>query len=135
MNDLILIQTAAGLFLVGFLLFLLFGIKFHRLNKYTKETLLKCDALQSHITAMCSAAVNIGNSIDQLDRKIELLTDRQEKYELKEPRGKTRTYSQAKMLLNNGVKLNEIVEHCGMSYGEVELVAMMNKLEEKKSRH
>jgi len=113
----------------------LLGIRLFRLNRNCHDALVKCDTLQNHISAMCSAAVNIGKNIDQLNTKLDALTDRQEKYELKEPEGKTRTYGQAKVLLDNGVKLDEIVENCGMSYGEVELIDLMNRLEAKQSKH
>ncbi len=134
-NELSSVQLAIGLFFLVLLFMSLLGIRLHRSNRDCRDALSKCDTLQNHIAAMCSAAVNIGKSIDQLDRKLDTLTDRQEKYELKEPQGKTRTYGQAKVLLNKGVAMHEIVENCGMSYGEVELIDLMNRLEEKQSKH
>lgn len=135
MNDIIIIQSIAGLFLIGFLLLVLMGIRIYRLNNNYQDALQKCDTSQSHIAAMCSAAVNIGKTIDQMDRKIEALSDRQEKYELTEPQGKTRTYSQARILLNNGANLDDVAESCGMPYGEAELIAMMVELEAQQLPH
>ena len=135
MNEISLTEVASGLFFAGLLCAPFLGIRLYRLNKNCHDALLKFDMLQNHVAAMCSAAVNIGKSIDHLDRKLDALADRQEKYELKEPQGMTRTYGQAKVLLNNGVKMDEIVENCGMSYGEVELIDLMNRLEVKQSKH
>jgi len=127
MKDAVFIQTVIGLFSVCFLLFVLAGIKIRTLNRNYHEVLLKNKALQSDFSAMCSAAVNIGNHIDQLDGNIKALAVRQSKHELEEPQ--TRSFSQAKVLLGNGAEIEDVIDNCGMSYGEAELIAMMSKLE------
>jgi len=134
-KDIVFIQSIVGLFLIVFLLVLLLAVRAYRLNKICQDALSKCSMLQNHIAAICSTSVNIGKNFDKMDKKIDALADRQEKYELKEPQGKARTYGQAKVLLDKGVELDDIVENCGMSYGEVELIAMVNKLEDTQSQH
>jgi len=135
MSEINFIEVAAGMFFVLLLCVTLLSIRIYRINKNCHDALLKCATLQNHISSMCSAAINVGKSIDQLDRKLDTLVSRQEVYELKEPEGKARTYGQAKVLLDKGVKMDEIVENCGMSYGEVELIDLMSRLESKQSKH
>jgi len=129
------INPVAGFFVVLSLCILFLGIRIYRLDKNYKSVVTKCDTLQSHITAMCSAAVNIGKNIDQLDKKVDALTERQEKYELNESQEQTMNYGQAKVLLNRGANVEDVVENCGVTYGEAELIAMMSKLEAQQSRH
>lgn len=134
MNNVELLQLVSGVVIVSFLLYVLSSIKISRLNKKYHELILKNKALQSDFSAMCSAAVNIGNKLDQLDTRFKALTYRQDKYEFKsDPRD--HSYNQAKVLLNNGANIDDIVENCDMTYGEAEFIAMMQRLETKQSQH
>jgi len=131
MTDVLVIQTVIGLFTISSLLFGLSLIKIHKININYQEVLLKNKTLQSDISVMCTAAANLGEHIDKLDANIRILTARQNKHELDEPQ--TRSFSQARVLLGNGADIVDVIDNCGMSYGEAELIAAMKKLETRQS--
>ena len=133
MNSINILQIVAGMFAISTLFYFLAECRISKLNKSIKSLQIKNNALQNDFTAICSSAVNMGNRIESLDTIINTLTDRQEKYELQDPSNKT--YKQAKILLNNGVDLEDVVDNCDVTYGEAELLAMLQRHEKQGSHH
>lgn len=133
MNSIYILEVMAGVVMISGLFYALLRIRTNRLDKKVEQLLINNRVLQSDFTAMCSAAVNMGNRIEALDNHIRSLTSRQEKIELNEPG--QRSYKQAKVLLENGVNLDDIVDNCGVTYGEAELLAILSRHEKQDPRH
>lgn len=123
MNDAILMQTVTGLFIVCAVYFMLSGIKIRALNRKYNELVLKNKSLQADVSAMCEIVINTRAYTDKLDTNTKDL----EVYEPGEP--KNRLFRQAGVLLGNGAEIGDVMDNCGISYGEAELIAMMSKLE------
>ena len=123
MNDAILMQTVTGLFIVCAVYFVLSGIKIRALNRKYNELVLKNKSLQADVSAMCEIVINTGAYTDKPDTNTKNL----EVYEPGEP--KNRLFRQAGVLLGNGAEIGDVMDNCGISYGEAELLAMMSKLE------
>ncbi len=126
MTDAILMQTVIGLFTACFIFFVYSGVKIRTLNKKYKEILLINKSLQGDLSAICAAVVNTGDDADKLDTNIRVLPVNQSKQKT-EPQN--RSFSQARVLLGNGAAIGDVIDNCGISHGEAELIVMMNKLE------
>jgi len=127
MTDAILMQTVIGLFTACSMFFVYLGVKIRTLKKKHKEVLLRNESLQGDLSAICAVVVNTGDDADKLDTNIRTRTVHQSKYQTGEPQN--RSFSQARVLLGNGAEIGDVMDNCSISYGEAELIAMMNTLE------
>lgn len=91
-------------------------------------------AMQKDLRALCNAAVQVGERLNRLEQEIKgvqsrqrELGSRQDKLDLAEP--EARTFDQAVKLVRKGATVDELVEICGLSRGEAELIAMMHRLD------
>ena len=135
MIDAIFTQTVIGLFTACFIFLVFSGVKIRALKMKYKEVLLINKSLQGDLSAMCAAVVDTGVAIgvttgdyvDKQDTNTRTRTVQQSKHERVKPQN--RSISQARVLLDNGAEIGDVIDNCGISYGEAELIAMMNKLE------
>jgi len=91
----------------------------------------RASALQNDMRALCTAAVNVGERINQLERRLRQLALRQDELGVQQTQseGEGRTFEQAAKMVRKGASVDEVVEICGLSRGEAELIAMMQRLE------
>jgi signal transduction histidine kinase len=90
-------------------------------------------ALQHDLRSLCNAAVGMGERVNQMERRLRQLAERQEALGLRQDQlnqedPEARTYSQAIKMAHKGAGVDDLVEVCGLSRGEAELVAMMHRL-------
>lgn len=90
-------------------------------------------ALQHDLRSLCNAAVGMGERVNQMERRLRQLAERQEALGLRQEQlnqedPEARTYSQAIKMAHKGASVDDLVEVCGLSRGEAELVAMMHRL-------
>jgi hypothetical protein len=81
--------------------------------------------LQSDVHALCAGAVNIGNHMSALERKIRRLTERQEQLDRRDP--VQQTYAHAIRLAQQGVEVSVLMESCGLAQGEAELLLRLHR--------
>lgn len=94
-------------------------------------------AIQKDLRALCNAAVAVGQRINRAERRLQLLTERQEELGMRQERmdrgdPEAQSYNQAIKLATKGAGVDEIIDVCGLSRGEAELIAMMHRLEQAK---
>lgn len=92
------------------------------------------EALQADLRSLCSAAVQVGQRVHQIEslvkatqRRQKELGVRQEQLEVQSDPDE-RHFDQAIKLAQKGSSVEELMELCAISYGEAELITMMNRL-------
>lgn len=90
-------------------------------------------SLQADLRALCNAGVTMGERLHQTERRVKQLTQqqealgmRQEQINKEEP--EARAYAQAIKMAQKGASVDDLMDVCGLSRGEADLVAMMHRL-------
>ncbi len=83
--------------------------------------------LQADMRALATSAVGVGERVRELEQRLRQLADRQEQQALSEPA--SQSYQQARKLAQRGADTEELVEIYGLTQGEAELIAMLNRME------
>ena len=84
--------------------------------------------LEADMRALATSAVGVGERVRDLEQRLRQLADRQEQQALSEPA--SQPYQQARKLAQRGVDTEELVEIYGLTQGEAELIAMLNRMEQ-----
>lgn len=92
--------------------------------------------LRSDLRAMCSAAVAMGERVHHLERQLREMAARQEALGMRQeqmghqvPVAEEQSYDHAIKLAHKGAGVADLIEVCGLTRGEAELVAMMHRLD------
>lgn len=90
-------------------------------------------SLQNDLRALCNAAVGMGDRVNQMERRLRQVSERQEALGLRQEQlnqedPEARAYSQAIKMAHKGANVDDLIDVCGLSRGEAELVAMMHRL-------
>jgi len=92
--------------------------------------------IQRDLRALCNSAVTVGERIKRAERRLQQLTERQDELGLRQdqidqedPEG--RAYAQAVKMAQKGARAEELMEMCGLTRGEADLIAMMHRLDQK----
>lgn len=92
-------------------------------------------SIQRDLRALCNSAVTVGERINRAERRVQQLAERQEELGLRQdqidqedPEG--RAYAQAVKMAQKGAAAEELMEVCGLTRGEAELIAMMHRLDQ-----
>lgn len=94
----------------------------------------RLQSMQNDLRALCSAAVSMGERIGNIERRQQQLSSQQQELgkrqqQLQQKVPDAQAYAQAIKLAHKGADVDDLVEACGLSRGEAELVAMMHRLE------
>jgi hypothetical protein len=81
--------------------------------------------LEQELGALCSASVGAGEHLVKMEQQVRRITERQDQLEMRA--GAERPYSRASELVNRGAGIDELVERCGLTRGEAELLVMMQR--------
>jgi len=81
--------------------------------------------LEQELGALCSASVGAGEHVVKLEQQVQRAVERQNQLEMRAIA--ERPYSQANQLVEKGANINELVETCGLTRGEAELLVMMRR--------
>lgn len=119
-----------GLFAVVFLVILLLItveiVRGVRYRKHAQEQDAALHRLQSDVHALCAGAINISNHMTTLEQKIRRLSERHNQLELRDPM--QQTYDHAIRLAQQGAGVNDLVERCGLTRGEAELLLRIHRV-------
>jgi len=91
------------------------------------------DDLQRNFNALCSGSVGVGKRISRLESKTRQQADRQLRLEDKAP--DLQNYGNAARLANKGADMDELVDYCGLSRGEAELILFLNSQQQEQQTH
>jgi hypothetical protein len=103
---------------------LLFWVMMQRSRKAQQQLHEQIDSLRTDINALYSGAVGIGKRLNNIERKLRLNSERQDKLELRDV--DQASYDHAARLVKKGAEVNELVDSCGISKGEAELIKLLN---------
>ncbi len=74
--------------------------------------------------AMFSASRGVDKRLARIEKKVKIQHERQDKLELHEPN--LQSYGQAAKMVRKGADADELVDTCGLSRGEAELIMFLN---------
>lgn len=102
-------------------------------RRIVKEQRHTISLLTADLRALCNAGVTMGERLHKMERQVRQLAQqqtalgqRQEQIDQQEP--EARAYTQAIKMAQKGASIDDLVDVCGLSRGEAELVAMMHRL-------
>ncbi len=115
--------------LLGVLIQSIALLRVKRSNREVAEVLQEAQRrikqMEQELGALCSAAVGAGEHVIQLEQKVKRIIERQNLLELRA--SSDRPYSQASQLVHRGADIKELVDSCGLTRGEAELLVMMQR--------
>ena len=128
MITLILSTVIAGLF-IG-MLFQMAAVRHVRrehvvLRKLHASAAERIRQLDQELAALCSASVGAGEHVLRLEQQMQRIIERQNGLEMRST--SDRPYNQASQLVNKGANIEELVDTCGLTRGEAELLVMMQR--------
>ncbi len=120
MTDLI-VFSLLGLFAIAqvFLFWHLRGL--HARDQQHLQTI---ERLQADVNALCRAAKGAGEHVSRVEQLLHRLTERHDQLELRT--GGDRSYAQAIRTVQHGGKVVDLVDNCGLTRGEAELIVMLH---------
>lgn len=126
-------SSAAVPLLVGALVLSLFalvlaGVALWSMRRERARLAREAEVVRGDMRALVSAAVGVGERVMRLERQLTQLAERQDQLDLNDPAHQS--YQQAIRMARRGSDMNELIEVCGLTRGEAELVAMLHRLEE-----
>lgn len=80
---------------------------------------------EQELAALCSAAAGAGDHVLTLEQQVQRILERQNLQELRS--GGERPYTRASQLVHKGADIEELVDSCGLTQGEAELLVMMQR--------
>lgn len=81
--------------------------------------------LEQELSALCSASVGAGDHLVKLEQQVQRIGERQGLLEVRA--GGNRPYGQASQLVHKGADIEELVDTCGLTRGEAELLVLMQR--------
>lgn len=98
-----------------------------QLQKMDRELEKAHSALRSDVKALFDSAKGLGSKLNQIERQMRSMEERQDQLSLKEP--SEQAYSHSVRLIKSGVPVEQVIEQSGLSRGEVELLLLLNRIE------
>ncbi len=102
------------------------------LSRRHRAQQLRLEAVQSDLRALCNAVMSLAQRQGLVEQQLRQVAARQEELGLRQEQNDdpdARSYEQADKLLRKGASAEELVEICGISRGEAELLVMMRRLD------
>lgn len=81
--------------------------------------------LEQEIGALCSASMGAGEHVVRLEQQVQRIVERQNRQDMQT--AVERPYSQASQLVTHGADIDELMQTCGLTRGEAELLIMMQR--------
>jgi len=81
--------------------------------------------IEQEIGALCSASMGAGEHVIRLEQQVQRIVERQNQLDMRV--NVERPYSRATQLVTRGADIDELVETCGLTRGEAELLVMMQR--------
>jgi hypothetical protein len=118
----------ASALLLSLLAVALAGLAHLSMRRERARLAREAEVVRGDMRALVSAAVGVGERVMRLERQLTQLAERQDQLDLNDPAHQS--YQQAIRMARRGSDMNELIEVCGLTRGEAELVAMLHRLEE-----
>lgn len=122
-----------GLFILALFSWLFTWYTHQQLDKVKQQLLAVEKTLRSELASLSSGAIGVGQRIIAAEKKLGNLQSLQESQQQMTPENKP--YQQAESLIAQGADVNQLVEQCGLSEAEAQLMTMMKKGEGTQQSH
>lgn len=96
-----------------------------RLRRVEEALQAALDGLHGDVRALCTTSSRAGDHLLDLERRTRRLMEQQEQLEMKSP--VTGSYRHAIALARRGADKEALVQTCGLSRGEAELVELLHR--------
>lgn len=100
---------------------------FHRQNKKMRKEADKMKKIQQDLRALVTASIGMGERMLEVERRNRRLADRQEHLDIYD--AANQPYEQAVRMAQSGADSDELVNTCGLSKTEADLIKMIHKLD------
>jgi len=97
----------------------------HQARQQMREDITR---LHADLAALCKSSVGAGDHVVKLEHQVNRLLERQTQTEMRT--STERPYSAAIQLVRQGSDAGELVEKCGLTRGEADLIAMLHGVAE-----
>jgi len=122
--SLLTVLSLAGVAALGYLLYQS-RLSVAELAYDSRNLRERLQQLEQEIGALCSASMGAGEHVVRLEQQVQRIVERQNQIDMRV--NIERPYSQATQLLTRGADIEELVETCGLTRGEAELLVMMQR--------
>lgn len=85
------------------------------------------EVLKSDMRALVSAAIGVGERVHRIEKSLKEVSHRQEVIDQTDPGAQA--YQQAIKMAQKGSSIEELIDICGLTRGEAELIAMLHRME------
>ncbi len=119
LNTILLLSSVVFLFLAGVAIHFL-----RRQNKQQQQTLA---AVKNDLRALTTAAVSVGERLLEVERRQRRLAERQEQVDIYD--SANQPYEHAIRMVEKGASVEQLVDVCGLSTNEAELLHMMHRFD------
>ena len=109
----------------GLLLLALSG--FHHQQRKIRKNADLLQRTQNDLRALITASVGMGERMLEMERRQRRLAERQEQLDIYD--AANQPYEQAIRMAQNGSKIEELVDICGLSKTEAELIKIMHRFD------
>lgn len=118
-------MVLAVLLALGLVVVLLIGLL--RTRQGLRQTRQQQEALQADLRALVSAAIGVGERVHRIEKSLREVSHRQEQIDQTDPGAQA--YQQAIKMAQKGSSAEELIEICGLTRGEADLIAMLHRME------
>lgn len=122
------VSTVLLILAVSIVVFLLSTLLMMRGRRRFVKHLNAIQEQQRNIRAITAAAIGVGERVLEIERRQRRLAERQEQVDIYE--SANQPYEQAISMVKHGADVGELVDVCGISESEAELVALMHRLDQ-----
>lgn len=125
------ITVLSAVMLLLFLFIALLWFQAYRQKKTNQELEDHLFTLQSDVRALVSAAVGVGEKIFHFEKQMKQIVERQDQLDLTD--SSSQPYQQAIKMSQKGASVSELIEICGLTRGEAELIAILHRMDNQDS--
>lgn len=115
------------IFSLGLLFFALSGLRRQQQQTRTNTELLQ--RTQNDLRALISASLGMGERMQEVERRQRRLAERQEQLDIYDAANQNQSYEQAIRMAQGGSKTEELIDICGLSETEAELIKIMHRFD------
>jgi hypothetical protein len=126
-------STLLAILIVSLCLHMLQAYRVRRSQRRLTDAERRLQSLDNDLRAIFSASKGVDKRLARMEKKLKFQTERQDKLELHEPN--LQAYGQAARMVRKGADADELVDTCGLSRGEAELIMFLNAEQSAQQAH
>lgn len=128
------VALLALMLLAGLIVMTTLFVMYKRMQKQRNQQQLALQSAQNDLRALCNAAVTMGRQVKRLQKRLESVSLQQNELDARQIQidqadPDEQSYQHAIKLAQKGANTEDLIEVCGLSRGEADLINMMHRLE------